>query len=69
MAKVEVTKAGWGGHKKGYQFETPQSTAEALEAHKVVKIISKDKEVEETDNLEDNKEVEEKKPKVIKSEK
>lgn len=43
MEKVEVIKEGWGGHKKGYKFETHKTTAAALAAHKVVKILSDDK--------------------------
>lgn len=43
MVKVEVIEDGWGGYKKGYTFECHPTTAEALEAHKVVKIVKKDK--------------------------
>lgn len=43
MVKVEVIQDGWGGFKKGHTFEAQKTTADALVAHKVVKLLTEKK--------------------------
>ena len=61
MVKVEVIKEGWGGLEKGYTLDMHKSTASALVAHKVVKIVGEETEEEKPEKAD--------KPNVIKSDK